>query len=81
MHANGERHGQLKRFAVAVRRQFRENAGTAGLESVLGGIEGVRVVGINGAHAQVEATEEAAAQLRSRLGDAYLVEELIDRHT
>lgn len=67
----------LRRFLVAVRRQFRD---TASLDSLLAGIDGLHVVGIDSARAHIDATEEAAAQLRSRLGEAYLLEELTERN-
>jgi hypothetical protein len=73
--------GAMKRFAVAVRRQFRNDSDIANLAEVFDGIDGVRVAGITGAHAEIEATDEAASQLRARLGDRYLIEELVERHT
>ena len=71
----------MKRYAVVVRRQHRLDSAVADLESILGATAGVRVIGVHGSRAQIEATEEAVEQLRTQFSNELLIEELIERHT
>jgi len=73
--------GCSDQFVIAVRRGHRHDVG-ANWADHLGSVEGIKIIGTaSHLRVQVEATEEAIAEVRRILGHRFHIEPVISRHT
>jgi hypothetical protein len=67
-----------KQYVLAVKSSARQSV-QSGWHKELEAVPGVRLLGVSGNHAQVEATPEAVQALRSKLGNDFYIEENEER--
>jgi hypothetical protein len=70
--------GDTKKYVIAVKREFRGNP-PVDLRDVLSSAPGIRLLGLTGTRAQVEATTAGIESLSARLGNSCFIEQSIER--
>ena len=70
---------QTSTFIVSLRRAWIDSA-PIDLTQVLTETAGVRIIGMTGNQAQIEATPEAISSLTSRIGEWCLIEAMVSRN-